>query len=78
MSYCRSSCLDLNSDKFNDMEKKCVKSCSYKYVQQYEIFNKFIGDYRDKHPINFIYDEGEKKALEKMFELMKSSEGPSI
>jgi hypothetical protein len=77
MNFCRSSCIDINSDNFSPVEKKCLKSCSNKYIQQFEIFNKFKDDYEEKYPMEFIFDEAQKKAYLKLIEMMRLNENES-
>ena len=60
------------NDNFLAIEKNCLKNCSSKYIQQFNIFNSFKSEYENKYSTRiFLFEEKNKEALEKFLNLMK-------
>ncbi len=72
MKYCRDSCMNISADNISDVEKKCYKNCSRKYLEQFSIFNTYKDEYAFKYGTNkFVVEKPQKEAFNKLVDLMK-------
>ena len=72
MNFCRNSCINKFEETFTETERSCLKNCSTKYMQQFNIFNTFKTDYEGKYSTGiFVFDEKNKEAIEKFMDLLK-------
>jgi hypothetical protein len=75
MNFCRSSCIKIEDDNFSDNERKCLKNCSSKYIQQFKIFNNFKEEFEDKYSTRiFLFDDDKKLAIDKLADIIKLNE----
>jgi hypothetical protein len=72
MNFCRDSCININSDNISDQERECLKNCSYKYLEQFNIFNGFKESYERKFGTGiFLFNKEQKQSLAKLVDLIK-------
>lgn len=72
MNFCRDSCVDINNDNILDNEKKCVKNCCRKYLEQFQLHNSYKDEYSDRYGTNiFIMEKYQKDSFNKLLDLMK-------
>jgi hypothetical protein len=75
MEFCRNSCINLKNDNFSNEEKSCIKNCTYKYLEQFSVFNTFKESFEQKFGTNiFLFDHNHKKTLHKLIELIKMNQ----
>jgi hypothetical protein len=74
MDFCKDKCIEKNQEIFTQNEKKCLKNCTVKYLQQFRILNSFKNDYLAYFGVSlFLADEKQIKAMQKMGEIMKET-----
>lgn len=71
MDFCRSSCIDIKNDNFSDDERYCLSNCTKKYVQQFDVLEKYKNNYLGKFGMDiFLFDNVQKRSMEKLIDLM--------
>jgi hypothetical protein len=71
MDFCKDNCQNNNTDMLSDGEKKCLKSCSNKYLQQFQIFDKNKTLYLQKYGYDiFLFNKNHKDNMNRLIELM--------
>jgi hypothetical protein len=79
MNFCRNSCLNNLEENFTESERKCVKNCSSKYIQQFNVFNTFKAEYENKYTTGiFVFEDKNKEALEKFMDILRINKENSI
>jgi hypothetical protein len=79
MNFCRDSCINHLEETFTENERNCLKNCSSKYIQQFNVFNSFKGDYENKYSTGiFIFEDKNKEALERFLDILKLNKDDSI
>lgn len=72
MNFCRNSCMNIRSDDISEIEKKCIKNCANKYVEQFSILNSYKDQFIEKFGNrNFVIDKKQKEAFDKMVNMIK-------
>jgi hypothetical protein len=72
MNFCRDSCVNIKDDYISDSERQCIKNCSYKYLEQFSVFNSFKDNYENKFGTGiFLFDKEHKKSLSRLADLVK-------
>lgn len=79
MNFCRNSCIDNLEETFNETERKCLKNCSSKYIQQFNVFNSFKGEYENKYSTGiFVFEDKNKETLERFMDVLRLNKENSI
>jgi hypothetical protein len=79
MNFCRDSCINIANDNISEVEKNCVKNCSHKYLEQFYVYNTFKENYEKKFGTQiFLFDNQQKKTLNKLIDLVKMSQEASL
>jgi hypothetical protein len=72
MNFCRESCVNINDDNISDKERECLKNCSYKYLEQFNLFNGFKESYEKKFGTGiFLFDKQQRESLTKLVDMIK-------
>lgn len=75
MEFCRNSCINLKSDSISNDEKSCIKNCTYKYLEQFSVFNTFKESFEAKFGTQiFLFDQNHRNTLKKLVELVKMNQ----
>jgi hypothetical protein len=79
MNFCRDSCVNVANDDISDLEKNCIRNCSYKYLEQFNVYNSFKDTYEKKFGTQiFLFDNQQKNTLNKLIDIVKLSQEASL
>jgi hypothetical protein len=66
--------LDKNAEDFTTDEKNCLRNCSAKYVEQFNILNTFQNDYIKYFGLNiFLTDDKQIQAMDRFTKLVNEN-----
>jgi hypothetical protein len=70
MQFCRTSCIDINTDDISYLERNCLKNCTDKYLSLFDTYRKItnINGYKlGNEP--FIFTEKNKENIAKFLKI---------
>jgi hypothetical protein len=75
LQTCREFCFNKTTDHLSDKERNCLKNCTNKYLEQFDILRTHESSYFTQYPVTiFLFNKEQKNSMKKLIDLVSINE----